>query len=148
MRCEEIGPLMMGYIDNELTIGETEQVERHLQSCPRCRSELAEFREIGTITSALKFVVPEDEIWKSYWSRIYNRIERNIGWFLLSVGLAFVIIFGAYQGLRDFFSDPSVPSVLKVGVGVGGSGIVILLLSIARERLYFHRQQRYKDIRR
>jgi predicted anti-sigma-YlaC factor YlaD len=148
MRCETIGPLLMGYMDGELDGEETARVEAHLQRCARGRGDLAGFRRIDRPTASLKFVVPEDEIWRGYWSRFYNRVERDLGWVLLSVGLTLLVLAGGWIGLRDFFSDPSVPAVLKVGTGLFGAGIVVLFFSILRERIFFRRHQRYRDIRR
>jgi predicted anti-sigma-YlaC factor YlaD len=138
----------MGYVDGELTKEEVEEIESHLQMCARCRSELEEYRKLDRVTSAFKFVVPEDEIWKGYWSRVYNRVERDTGWILLSIGLAILIFFGSYRALNSFLEDPSVPVMMKVGTGAVIVGLVVLVLSILRERLFFYRRQRYKDIRR
>ena len=29
---------------------------------------------------------PPKEVWKFYWVSVYNRLERRIGWILLSIG--------------------------------------------------------------
>jgi len=46
MRCEEIQPNLPLYLDNVLEANEREAVESHLPTCPLCRAELSDYREI------------------------------------------------------------------------------------------------------
>ena len=47
MNCEEIEPLLHGYMDGELDAVTNQTVEAHLATCPRCPRELESFRELG-----------------------------------------------------------------------------------------------------
>ena len=79
-------PLLMGYLDGELTELESLRMERHLEDCADCRAELEDFRKLKEATLQMKVFLPEDKYWEEYWSHVYNRLERRFGWILFSIG--------------------------------------------------------------
>jgi anti-sigma factor RsiW len=46
-QCEQIEPLLTGFVDGELVPQEMQAVARHLAACQKCESELVEFSAIG-----------------------------------------------------------------------------------------------------
>ena len=148
MTCQEYKELMMGYLDNELNAQQKQIFEQHLASCPDCTWELEEFKKLKQMTDSVSLPEPEDKIWQQYWSGIYNRIERGIGWILMSVAGIVLIIYGGFKAIEELIKDPAVSVILKVGLVVLIAGVAILFVSILRERLYFWKKDRYKDIRR
>ena len=148
MACAEYKDLLMGYLDNELADGQREQLERHLAECKDCWEELEEFKKLKMITDDMDLAEPEDKLWEDYWGGIYNRIERGIGWILFSIAAIVLLIYGGFHAIEEMVKDPTVSIVLKVGLLVLIAGLAVLFVSVLRERLYFRKKDRYKDVRR
>ena len=148
MACEDYKDLIMGYLDNELGDEQRRAFEEHLASCPKCRGEVEDFRRIIQVTDEVTLAEPEDRIWQQYWSSIYNRIERGVGWILFSVAAILLLIYGGFKVIEDITKDPTIGIILKAGLLVLIAGLAVLFVSVLRERLYFWKKDRYKDVRR
>lgn len=148
MTCHDYKDLMMGYLDNELSDEQKRQFEEHLAGCSECKAELEEFRKLKSITDEVTLVEPEDRIWQDYWSGIYNRIERSIGWIVFSVAAILLTIYGGFKLIEELIKDDTVGMLLKVGLLALIVGLAILFVSVLRERLYFWQRDRYKNVRR
>ena len=148
MTCHDWKDMMMGYLDNELDDEQKRRFEEHLKGCRECADELKEFKQLKAITDEVTLVEPEDKIWHEYWSMIYNRIERSLGWILVSLAGIILIIYGGFRAIEEIIKDPNVELVLKVGLLILLAGLAILFVSVLRERIYFWRRDRYKSIRR
>jgi predicted anti-sigma-YlaC factor YlaD len=140
--------MLSGYIDGELTDEEKTEVENHLKGCTECRAELDTFKKLKEVTGAMKYADIPEHVWENYWSGIYRRFERGFGWILLSVGVIIILGFLCYHLLCDFFLNPAEPLLLKIAVGAGGLGLIVLLVSAIRERLFAYNRDRYKEIQR
>lgn len=148
MTCHDYKDLMMGYLDNELSDQQRRQFEEHLAGCPECAGELEQFKRLKAITDEVTLVEPEDRIWQEYWDGIYNRIERGIGWIVFSVAAILLIIYGGFIAIEEIIKDPKIEQIFKVGMLALIVGLAILFVSVLRERIYFWRKDRYKDVRR
>jgi len=148
MTCQNYKDLMMGYLDDELDDEQTRAFEEHLKDCPQCREELEQFRQLKKITDEVTLAEPEDRIWQQYWGGIYNRIERGIGWIIFSVSAILLIIYGGFKAIEEIITDPKVEVLFKFGLLALVIGLAILFVSVLRERLYFWKKDRYKDVRR
>lgn len=148
MTCQDYKDLMMAYLDDELDNEQKKTLEEHLASCERCSAEFNEFKELKQLTDNVKLVEPEDKIWNQYWSGIYNRAERGIGWILFSVSAIILLIYAGFKAIEAVIEDPTVETWLKIALFALIAGLAILLVSIVRERLYFFKKDRYKDVRR
>ena len=96
----------------------------------------------------MTLVEPEDRIWQEYWGGIYNRIERGLGWILLSVAGIVLIICGGFKAIEEIIKNPDVELIFKVGLLVLLAGLAILFVSVLRERIFFWTRDRYKNVRR
>ncbi|MBN1786936.1 MAG: zf-HC2 domain-containing protein [Sedimentisphaerales bacterium] len=148
MTCQNYKNLMMGYLDNELEDEQRRAFEDHLASCRQCQAELDDFKNLKKITDDIALAEPEDKLWDMYWSGIYNRIERSTGWILSSLATILLLIYGGFRAIEELVKDPTVDIILKTGLLVLIAGLAILLVSVLRERLYFRKKDRYKDVRR
>ena len=148
MTCDDYKNLMMGYLDNELSAEQKRRLEEHLAACQQCSSELAGFRKLKAITDEVTLVEPEDRLWEEYWDGIYNRIERGIGWIVFSVAAILLTIYGGFKLVEQIVKDPSVETFLKVTLLALVIGLAILFVSVLRERLYFWKKDRYRNVRR
>ncbi len=148
MTCRDHKDLMMAYLDNELNEEQRRAFEEHLASCPDCARELKEFRKLKQMTDCVAFVEPEDRIWEQYWNHVYNRVERCTGWILFSVAAIALFIYGGFKLIESVIQDPTVGALMKIGLLALLGGLVILFVSVLRERVYFWGKDRYKDVRR
>lgn len=96
----------------------------------------------------IKYNQPPPEIWDKYWTNIYNRIERGIGWILTSIGAMIVIFYGAYKAVESIIADPTLEWFVKIGILVFMGGIIIILVSVIREKFFTRKTDKYKEIQR
>ncbi len=148
VRCEQARVLLMGYIDGELEAEQRARLEDHLAVCVDCRSEERAYRRLGQLTETIRRHGGSAADADAAWAGIYSRLERRLGWILMSAGLSVLILFGLWQMAREFLLDASVPLALRVGLGTFVAGCVVLLVSFARERWARDRQERYREIER
>lgn len=148
MTCQHYRDSMMAYLDNELDEEQRRAFESHLASCADCTRDLAEFRRLKQMTDCVAFVEPEDRVWEQYWGNVYNRVERGTGWILFSVAAIALLLYGGFQLIEHLIVDPTLGALLKIGLLALLGGVVILFVSVLRERIYFWSRDRYKDVRR
>ena len=148
MVCDDHKDQLMGYLDNELSDEQRRRFEEHLAGCTDCADELEEFKKLKAITDEVSLAEPEEKVWQDYWSGVYNRIERGIGWIMFSVAAVALAIYGGFKAIEELIKDPGIEITLKIGLLTLIAGLAILFVSVLRERLYFWRRDRYKDVRR
>jgi predicted anti-sigma-YlaC factor YlaD len=148
MTCHNYKDLMMGYLDDELSAEHRGRFEEHLAGCGECAKELEEFKRLKAITDEVTLVEPEDRLWHDYWDNIYNRIERGLGWIVFSVAGILLVIYGGFKLIEELIKDPTVGFLLKAALLALIVGLAIMFVSVLRERLYFWRKDRYRDVRR
>jgi predicted anti-sigma-YlaC factor YlaD len=148
MKCEEIKPLLMAYLDGEIEEKERLKVEKHLSECENCRREHKSFVRLKEVTDSMRFADLSDELWESYWKGVYRRIERGAGWVFLSIGAIILLAFGGYQFFKELFADPNISWIVKVGISTCAFGVIVLLVSIIRERLFLFKTDRYREVER
>ena len=91
----------------------------------------------------LKFKELSDAELQRYWSGIYNRLERGVGWILFSLGAIVALCYAGVKLVEEMINDPAVSLVLKVGVIALIIGGVILFVSVLRERLTLRKTDKY-----
>lgn len=148
MSCEKYKDMLMGFLDDELTAEEKQQIEEHLADCATCTTELEDFKRLKSITDNLSLFQPEDKVFSEYWSSIYNRIERSVGWVLLSVSGMALVFYAGYKMVEDIVKDPDVAIVFKIAMIGFIAALAILLISVLREKLNLRKKDRYKDVRK
>ena len=140
--------LLMGYLDDEISAEERVELEKHLKECEDCQKELQEFKDLKSITDDLSLCRPEDEVFEQYWSSVYNRIERSVGWILMSVCGMVLLFYAGYMMIETIIEDPTVGWVFKIALIGFMVALSILIVSVLRERLNIRKKDRYKDVRR
>jgi len=138
--------LLMGYLDGELDEDQRAEIEALLESDPELRREEREFRRLGRMTDQIDFIEPTEAEWRAHWSSIYNRMERGIGWLLLSVGSIILALTGAWHFLKDFLLNAEHSFLLRFGVGTAVAGGIFLGVSVVRERIRVYRVDRYNEV--
>jgi hypothetical protein len=143
---ERFKQLLAGYVDNELTERERVEFERELAVNAELQRELKEFNRLKAVTSQMKYADLPVEVWEAYWQSVYRKVERGAGWILASVGTIILLVFGTVTGFSRLYADPASPLWLKIGLTLGVIGIIILLVSLVRERLFAYKRERYTEV--
>jgi predicted anti-sigma-YlaC factor YlaD len=146
MDHQKINELISSYHDGELSKKEEQMLEKHLRQCAECRREFEEMGKFEEVMGKMQMKKPRKEIWEVYWNMVYNRLERRIGWILLSIGGMILLFFGGYKAVEGIIQDTSTPLLLKVGILAALGGVVVLLVSLLREQLFVHKRERYKEV--
>ena len=146
MDHQKIKELISSYSDKELDREQRKRVEKHLEECEECRKEFEEMRKFEEVMSKMELKRPPKEAWTLYWTLVYNRLERRIGWILLSIGAMIILFFGGYKMVEGIIQDASTPLLLKVGILSALGGVIVMLVSLIRERFFVRKRERYKEV--
>lgn len=143
-------PLLSAYVDGELDPDNVARIEAHLAlpdaENAEARREIEKLRRLSQVTGAMRLKEPPAEEWETFWASVYNRAERSLGWIMMSVGLAVVGAWAVLQAITIFLADNSMPLLLKGSIFIITAGVLVLLISVIRERIYQRRRTRYKDV--
>jgi anti-sigma factor RsiW len=139
-------PLLSAYVDGELEPTDAARVEAYLADSPAGRAEVRRLRELRALTDDLRLRPAPPEAWEAFWEGHYNRVERSLGWVLFGIGAVVVASWGVYRAALAIIGSPALPWWLRLAICAGSVGIVILLVSAVRERLYARRRTRYRDV--
>jgi hypothetical protein len=140
--------LLMAAVDGELSAEDEREFKKFLSISPDCQREWEEYRKLKEATMQLKFTQPSEEVWDRYWLNVYNRIERGLGWILTSIGAMIVLFYGAFKAVKSIIADPKLEWFMKAGILAVLGGLVILLISVLREKLMTRKTDKYKEIQR
>jgi predicted anti-sigma-YlaC factor YlaD len=146
MSCEEYEKLVSSYLDGELSAEQKERFEEHLRICSHCKQELLKFKKLKEVTEKMKFVEPPEKAWGRYWTGVYNRLERGTGWILTSIGAIILLFYGVWRWLQSLIRDFHLALMVKIGILVLAGGLIILLISVIREKVFTYKKERYKEV--
>lgn len=138
--------LLAGYLDNELTEAERQEFDTELQHNPELRAELEQFRKLKRVTDSVRYADLPDAVWEAYWSSLYRKMERGLGWLLFSASAIILACYGTFQMLSTLYFDTRVSLMVKIGVTGLMFGLVIILVSLIRERLFAYKNDRYGEV--
>ena len=138
-------PLLSAYVDGELDAADLVRVEAHLATSAEARDEVERLRAFNRLTAGLRLREAPPEDWESFWRNLYNRSERSLGWVLVIAGVAVVGLWGLLQVTLAVLAT-DLPIVVKGGLLAAAVGLLVLLISVLRERLFTRRRTRYDDI--
>ena len=122
MKDDEIQGLMMRVVDGIASPDEEAALAEAIHGDDKWETELRAFQKIKEATDGMRFKELPDSYWQQYWENVYCRLERGLGWILISAGAVILLCFALYVGLARFFTDPGIPPVVKVGVSAAGLG--------------------------
>ena len=147
-RRERARHLMMAALDGELSPEERRELDGHLATDERLRSEWEQMGRVKEVTETMGYRELPEEIWDGYWEQTYNRLERGLGWILVSVSSIALIGFAAWQWIDAMLADTQLPGYVKLALFALVLGGVILLFSVIREKWFTRRSDPYKEIQR
>ena len=140
--------LLVKAVDGELGDKEKIEFEQLINQAPEFRIEWEQHKKIKEVTQSMKFKSPPIEIWDGYWGNVYNRLERGIAWILFSLGFAILLTYGAFKVVEGILADSSLVGILKVAIIAVLGGLMLLVVSVVREKVFLYRKDPYKEIQR
>ncbi len=141
-------PLLSAYVDGELEPADVARIEAHLEANDETRREVDRLRRLKDVTGALRLREAPAEDWEDFWQNTYNRGERSLGWILLGMAVFVLGGWAVTAVLRAVLGDDQLPFIIKGAVIGGGAGLLLLVLSVVRERIHKRGRTRYKDVKR
>ena len=82
------------------------------------------------------------------WENTYNRLERGLAWLAVFMGALFLIGFASVEFVNQLYADNTTPAIIKVGTVSLVFGLLVLLFSVIREKLFTYKNDKYKEIQR
>ncbi|NOX37343.1 MAG: zf-HC2 domain-containing protein [Calditrichaeota bacterium] len=146
--CDEIKILMMKYLDQEASAEEQEALRRHLGHCQPCQDEFHQLKTIKKVTGEMKKQLLPEMAWEEYWRHLYNRLERGIAWILISLGIIILLGYASVDFVRDVLQTTQLSPLQKVGILVLVLGMIVLFVSVLREKLMIRRHDKYREVQR
>lgn len=148
LNCDQSQILMMGLLDNELSGEERSSLMAHVESCNKCLKKYDSFVQLKKDTGEMKLKKLPEMYWDDYWTHVYNRIERGISWILVSIGAMLLMAYGGYEMMHEFYLDTSKPMIIKIGAAILTMGMIILFVSVLREKLMIRKVDKYRRVER
>ena len=142
----EDAPLLSAYVDGELGPRDVARVEAYLAANEEARQEVEQLRRLNRVTGAMRLKQAPPEEWEAFWESIYNRAERSLGWILFVLGVAVIGGWAAWELAQALLGTEQLPWLVKGAIIVGTGGVLVLLLSVIRERVFKRSRTRYKDV--
>jgi anti-sigma factor RsiW len=141
-------PYASAYLDDELGPAERRAFEEELNHSPELVEEVEAMRRMKRVMSGIRLKELPDEAWDDYRARTYNRLERRVGWILLSIGAMVLVGYGLYQLVVFLIADEELAWWIRAAIGAVCVGLAVLFVSVVRERLFVWKRDPYREVRR
>ncbi len=82
-----------------------------------------------------------------YWNKLFNRVERALGWFFFVTGALILVAFYLYQLIIALFKDTELNIFVKFGIFLVVIGFVILIFSVIREKVTIAGKDKYRRVK-
>jgi anti-sigma factor RsiW len=141
-------PYVSAYLDEELEPAERRAFEKELARRPELLEEVEAMRNMKSVISGIKLKALPDAAYDDYRERTYNRLERRVGWILLSIGVIVLLGYGLYQLIVFLVADAELAWWIRAAIGAACAGLAVLFVSVIRERLFVWKRDPYKEVKR
>lgn len=139
---EHFEHLVVKAVDGTLTAQERSELQKHLEMCAACAAELQDFMLIKETTDAMTARILRDAEIEAPRVGGSAKLLLNGSFLLLLVGVLLLVGFAGYS----FWTDATVPVVLKVGSGAAALGSLGLLAYVLRVRTRASGRDPYEEI--
>ncbi len=147
-RIERNEELLMQALDGELGPDGRRELDGLLADNPELREEWERLSRLKEVTGNMKLRNPPEELWAGYWTSVYSRFERGLAWILVSIGAIVLLSWGAWEFVQDLMADGDLPTFVKWSILALIVGLVMLLVSVLRHRIFVSQSDPYKEIER
>ncbi|MBU0561256.1 MAG: hypothetical protein KJ799_17005 [Bacteroidetes bacterium] len=136
------------YVEEVISPEEENELMSIINTRVEYKIEFEDQKRIKEALKKMKLKNPSEEVWDSYWIKIYNRIERGFAWIIISIGFVILAGYAAIQFVEELLKDTKTPEIVKLGSAALIVGLLILLFSILREKFFAGKSDKYKEIQR
>lgn len=140
---EHVGEMLSGFIDGELTQQDRQRVQVHIEDCGQCHADLEKFAAMRRAIGKARLSDLAQDKWRETMDDTTVKASRGIGW-LLVVGGALIALGLAVIEFVTSSSTMTLAEKLIVG-GVYG-GMLLIFISVLRQRLIERKTDKYKDV--
>lgn len=140
--------LMMRALDGEISPEQRAELEDRLSADDSLRAEWKRLSRVKERTAELELEQPPDKLWEEYMNSVYRRVERGIAWILLSLGAVVLLSYWAWQGIGELMGDLTLPWYVKAGALAALVGIVVLAVSVIREKYFVYKDDPFRNVHR
>jgi hypothetical protein len=148
MMNDKVFELVEKYLNNQLQPEEKKELDSLIEKDPKLKSDLEEQVRVKEVLKKMSFKNPSKEVWDSYWLGIYNKIERGFAWIIMSIGVLILSVYGSIEAVNAFMKDSQIPDIVKFGSAAVMIGVLVLLFSVLREKIYTHKKDKYREVQR
>ena len=141
---EHVQRLMMAAFDGEISAAEQRELDALIAGRPDIAHEWQRFTRLKEVTAGMSLRRPPEETWDRYWHSTYRRAERGLGWLLVSIGAIILGGYGAWHAVEVFFDASSEPLGIRIAIAALTIGLVILAVSVVREKIFTNRRDPYQ----
>ncbi|MFC1627995.1 anti-sigma factor family protein [Gemmatimonadota bacterium] len=138
--CDDCREDLVRFVDGELHGTDLNRFEQHLETCTECRREVSIFQSLKGELQAMGMKQPEIP-GGSVWDDVNRKVARPIGWIFTIIGF---IMYLAYAIFTFITSSGNLFEKLMIGLLV--AGFVVLLATVAWERIVDYRTDPYKGV--
>jgi len=142
IQCEEISELISGYIDNELTQQKRQLVHLHINSCKECNMLYEELKDLQGDIANLKYPQLEETVIKNLLNEPTSKGIAFIGWIILLCSALGLLICHCIS----LYLNPNISLLVKILITGIEFGLLLLLVSVFRQRLQSQKTDPYKNV--
>ena len=144
LRIEEhVGELLSGFIDGELTQQDRQQVRVHCERCAQCSADLEALRTLRERVGESRLSDVGQDVWRETMDDTTVKASRGLGWLLLIGGALLAAGVGVYEIVSSSSSMTLVEKLIVSGIY---GGLLLIFLSVLRQRLIERKTDKYKDV--
>lgn len=145
---EQFHQLLMRHIDGEMTPEAQQEFDQLVTAFPELKQEREEFIHLKEVLGTMKFKTQPDFIWDQHWLKIYNRMERSLAWVLISIGVMVLLTFGLFKLIETLLADTQLSLLVKISIVTVLAGVIILFVSVIREKFILKKHDPYQEVQR
>ncbi|MCB9741327.1 MAG: hypothetical protein H6740_01760 [Alphaproteobacteria bacterium] len=134
--------LMVKVADGAASAEEERELSAWLATHPEAAAELEQHKQLVAMSRGWLERLELDRVQDAQAARPAARLEQRLGLALVVLGFAVLTGFGLVEALLD----AEAPLWLRAGLGLAGSGTLILLFQVARQRWEALRSDRYEEV--
>jgi ferric-dicitrate binding protein FerR (iron transport regulator) len=141
---ERARALMMAAMDGECSPDERRELDTLLGGAADLAAEWQRMTRVKEVTTGMRLQSLPEEAWDGYWTTVYRRTERGAAWLLISAGAIVLAAYWLWHAVGALLSDPGAPTLIRFAIVSLGLGLIILLVSVLREKMFTHRRDPYR----
>lgn len=138
--CDDYRENLARFVDGELHGEDLRRFEQHLETCTECRREVSIFQSLKGELQAMGMKQP-DIPGGSVWNEVNRKVARPIGWIFTIIGFFMYLAYAIYT-----FIISTGNLFEKLAIGLLVIGFVVLLATVAWERIVDYRTDPYKGV--